>query len=62
MADIETTEADTDEAADTAGQAKPAAGRTNDPAIQRLAGHINRLMGPGGDVVDVRAPRSLAAA
>lgn len=56
MADT-TTEAQTDEAE----KARPAPGRANDPYVIRLAEKINRLMGPGGDVIDVRAPRLAAA-
>lgn len=58
MADTTTTEAKTDQAE----KAKPAPGRANDPELQRLAENINRLMGPGGDTIDVRVPRALLAA
>lgn len=57
MADTTTTEAQTERGE----KARPAPGRANDPAIKRLAENINRLMGPGGDVVDVRSPRLAAA-
>ncbi len=47
--------------ADSTSKAKPAPGRKDDPAIKKLAENINRLMGPEGDVIDVRSQRLAAA-